>query len=240
MSVDQISGAVKNNQQLIENSSNSTKKESESAVSNIANKQMGKKQFLKLLITQMQNQNPLDPMDSKNFSQQLAQFSQVESLNNMSDGFEKSNKISKNLSESINQTLTTSLVGKKVKCKSNNVVMNQDGQGKISFELDKFAKKANIQIKNGKGEVIRNLDRTNLSKGMNVIGWDGKNGSGQSVPSDGSYTFQVSASAGNGNSVDTNNITVGQVTGVNYQGDKTYLIVDGNRIPYESVVEVRK
>lgn len=239
MSVDEITGQVQSNQQLVQNSSNKDM-ETDNAVTSVTDQKMGKKQFLKLLITQMQNQNPLDPMDSKNFSEQLAQFSQVEQLNNMSDGFDKSNEINKNLSDSINQTLTTSLVGKKVKCKTNKVVMNQDGEGRITFELDGFAKNANIKIKNSEGEVVRNLNRNDLSKGMNVIEWNGKNAQGNAVPTEGNYSFEVSATDGQGNSVESKNITLGQVTGVNYQGDKTYLIVDGNKIPYESVVEVRK
>ena len=80
---------------------------------------MGKDEFLKLLTVQLQHQNPLSPMKGQEFSAQLAQFSQVEQLENINSGISSSNELDLQLTRSITNSLSTTMVGKEAKVAGN-------------------------------------------------------------------------------------------------------------------------
>ena len=77
--------------------------------------ELGKDDFLKLMIEQMKNQDPLSPMEGTEFTAQLAQFSSLEQLSNMSDSLEQSINANYQLTQAVNNTMTAALIGKEVK-----------------------------------------------------------------------------------------------------------------------------
>ena len=92
---------------------------------------MGKEDFLSLLITQLQNQDPLNPTDSTEFTAQLAQFSSLEQLGNVNDSLMEL----KNLQASINNSQAVSLIGKAITANGNSIQLTADGPVQYDFKL---------------------------------------------------------------------------------------------------------
>jgi flagellar basal-body rod modification protein FlgD len=82
------------------------------AISTAVNKAMGKDDFLKLLVTELRNQDPLQPMDNKDFIAQMAQFSSLEQMNNVSNSMDKLNKSMFNFAQQASLTQGAAMIGK--------------------------------------------------------------------------------------------------------------------------------
>lgn len=144
--------------------------------------------FLKLLVAQLQNQDPTNPMESAEMTTQLAQMSTVEGINKLNDSM--SQLLSNNLAS---QTLQAAgLIGHDVAVDSDTLVSDGSGaQGAIL--LEGASDKTTVTIKDGSGKVVRTLDLGALDLGMSRFEWDGKDASGNVLPA-GDYTMEVSAS----------------------------------------------
>jgi flagellar basal-body rod modification protein FlgD len=122
--------------------------------------------FLKLLVAQMQNQDPLNPMDNAQVTSQMAQISTV-------NGIEKLNTTVESLSGQFNQLQamqSTSLVGRDVVVPGNRVDIN-DGIGQGGFQLDSAADSVKIEILSSGGAVIDTLNLGAQSSGMSSFNW---------------------------------------------------------------------
>jgi len=163
--------------------------------------------FLKLLVTQMKNQDPLNPMDNAQVTSQMAQLSTV-------SGIDKLNATLQALSDSMvgNQSLqAASMIGHGV------LVPGQDtnllnGQGYGGVDLAQSADKVDIAIYDQAGALVRNMKLGAQPAGLVNWQWDGKDNSDASV-SDGSFTFTVDA-AQSGNKVDATALQFGIVSSV--------------------------
>jgi flagellar basal-body rod modification protein FlgD len=142
--------------------------------------------FLKLLVTQMKNQDPLNPVDNAEVTSQMAQISTV-------TGIEKLNSSISGLSSSFAQMQLmqgVSLVGHQVVTESNALNVT-DGKGIGGFELNAAASSVTVDIKNGAGKVVDQLDLGGAKAGQHGFEW--------SPPTSGaadSYTFSVTAKSG--------------------------------------------
>lgn len=184
-------------------------------------KSLGKDEFLKLLVTQLKNQNPLNPMDSSAFVAQLAQFSSLEQLTNTNS------KLDSLLTyqNSLQNTLLSNLIGKKVTFSGSSVNLS-GSTAAINYNLSGDAKDVKISISDSSGKVVRELDLGTLTSGDKTYSWDGKDANGNTL-SDGQYTIAMTATDASGNSVDVTTKAQGTVTGITYDGTNTYLVVDG-------------
>ena len=118
--------------------------------------EIDKNGFLKLLIEQMKNQDPLNPMDSQEYASSLAQFSQLEEIQNLNSSTDQGVQANIMLAQSINNTLAATLVGKSVKAVGSQAIV-KDGKGNdISFDMG-TAGKVNVTITNASGEVVRTI-----------------------------------------------------------------------------------
>lgn len=143
--------------------------------------------FLKLLVTQMKNQDPLNPMDNAQVTSQMAQLSTV-------SGIDKLNVTLQALSDSMtsNQSLqAASMIGHGVLVPGNGVDL-ANGSAYGGFELTQSADNVTISIKDKAGALVRSIDLGAQPAGMGHWQWDGKDNSGAAV-ADGSYTFAASA-----------------------------------------------
>jgi flagellar basal-body rod modification protein FlgD len=196
------------------------------------NKTLGKEEFLKLFVTQLKAQDPLNPMDSTGFTSQLAQFSSLEQLTNISSGI--TNLMS--FQSSLQNTMTTSLIGKKVKVDGN--VVNLNGQADLRYGLAANAAKVSVSIFDMNGTLVRQQDIAGQTGGERVYTWDGRNQNGAAAPA-GQYLFRVDAVDSAGQSITASPLAYGTVTGVAYENNMTYLNLDnGMRVQLGDIREI--
>ena len=181
---------------------------------------LGQDAFLKMLVAQLQNQDPLNPMDGTDFSAQLAQFSQLEQLINLNDSMESLARAYGEKSEGD----VMGYIGKQV---TGNVdVMNVD-EGTVSGGFYNLAQPADIMITitDADGKAIKTLYEGQQNSGSHIISWDGTDKNGKAV-ADGTYKYTVMANTGYGFAKVPSTVT-GTVEGVTYNNGKPYLVVQG-------------
>jgi flagellar basal-body rod modification protein FlgD len=177
--------------------------------------------FLKLLITQLKNQDPLNPLDNAQITNQLAQISTV-------NGIQSLNSAMQDLSKSLlsSQTLqSAALIGRTVVIDSNSLVLTAGTAVSGGIELAQSADSVKVLITSSAGELVRQLELGPQSSGLAGFKWDGLRDNGASAAS-GSYSYQVMATSG-GTSVDATPLAGGIVTSVTVAPDGTHLSVDG-------------
>jgi flagellar basal-body rod modification protein FlgD len=163
--------------------------------------------FLTLLVTQLQNQDPLNPLDNAEITSQLAQLSTVTGVNKINDTLS-----SLSTALDANQYLQSSgLVGHDVVVTGNQIAL-ADGTGKLAYAVKSAADDVTITIKDASGAVVRTIDAGSATADVHFLDWDGKGDNGKSL-ADGTYTFTVTATAGKA-SVDTTALTVAHVGGL--------------------------
>lgn len=187
---------------------------SATAVSNDDSEQ----RFLKLLVTQLNNQDPLNPMENAELTSQLAQMSTV-------SGIEKLNSTLSGLVSQTgsNQVLqSASLIGYNVLSPGNTLKANATELGAepavqaFGVELPGTAADVQIKIVDANGKTVRTLDAGAMTQGVNAVTWDGKDDTGAAVPA-GSYQFTVAAS-NDGTAVSATALTFAQVAAVKQAG----------------------
>ncbi len=201
-------------------------------------KVMGKDDFLKMLITQLKYQDPLNPLQGTEFSAQLAQFSSVEQLANINKTLMDSIDGNYLLSTSINNTLASTVIGRDVKAYGNQVYWGGNGSIPLSFELLGEASTVTVEVLDANGQVVRRLDLDDPGKGLQEVVWDGKNQDGDSLP-EGVYTFRVEAKDDEGNAVAATTFTSGTITGVRYTSRGAVLMLGSIEIALSDVYEIR-
>ena len=193
---------------------------------------LGRDTFLTMLVAQLQNQDPLNPMEGTDFSAQLAQFSQLEQLMNLNDSMESLAKAFSNNSEGD----VTDLIGKQV---TGNVdVMNvEDGTVSGGFYSLGGAAEVKIIITDESGNTVKTLDKGNQDEGSYMVAWDGTDANGDAVE-DGTYKYTVMANTGSGYTEVPASLT-GTVDGVAYNNGKAYLVVGGILMDSGSVTAIK-
>ncbi len=192
-----------------------------------------KDEFLKLLTYQLRYQNPLNPLNNNEFTTQLTLLSSLDALNNM---VLKMNDLLL-YQNSIQNTLTLNLIGKNVKFGGHKFEL-KDGKGEINFNLLANAQKVVVSIFDSSGKLVRKIDLGSKNAGACTYQWDGKNGDGSQLP-EGTYSFKVEAIDTSGKEVEAITTSKGVVTGVTFENNITYLIVDGTkRIKLNEILEI--
>ncbi|MGF1670597.1 MAG: flagellar hook assembly protein FlgD [Balneolaceae bacterium] len=200
------------------------------------NGQLGKNEFLQLLVAQLQNQDPINPMDGTEFATQLAQFNSVEQLINMNEGIAELSRAQDIMSNGLTNSLASSLAGKTVKVLSNQIAVGESGKSEISFRLNQLASDAEIIVRDANGTVIRTDKMENLSPGDHIWEWNGKTDDGNRVP-EGVYTVEVKAKNGDSN-ISALTFMEGQVEKVRFTGEGVKLLVNGVLISLGNVEEI--
>ncbi|MGD2167577.1 MAG: flagellar hook assembly protein FlgD [Gammaproteobacteria bacterium] len=172
------------------------------------NAELGQAEFLELMLTQIQNQDPFEPMENGAFVAQLAQFSTVTGLGEISTSVAA-------LSDVLlaNQTLQAStMVGRSVLVESDEVLLPATGPLRGSVELPIDAASAQIRIKSPNGQLVKEFAVTGKPGSLVEFSWDGITNDGTAAPAG---TYAVSASANNGSAnIDAPTFTQVQVVSV--------------------------
>lgn len=178
--------------------------------------------FLSLLVAQMKNQDPLNPLDNAQVTSQMAQLSTVEGIENMSNSLAA-------LSASLgaNQMAqAASLIGHGVLVPGNSVSPTQL-QDIMGFELSRPADQVGIDIIGPGGNLVRSLDLGPREDGVNVVAWDGLTSSGTAAPA-GEYSFRINAVQG-GQAVSSVALNLGMVNSVSQNSQGVQLNLAGNK-----------
>jgi flagellar basal-body rod modification protein FlgD len=195
---------------------------------------LNKDDFLQLLVTQLKNQDPMNPQDSAAFVQQLAQLTQVEQTYNINTNL-------KNLLNSQNNGTSlssVSFIGKNITARGSQVTLNSGSPTTLGFTLPSAASQVTLKIQDANGNAVRTLTQGATAAGANNIAWDGMNASNQPMPS-GVYNFTVSGIDSSGRTMQGSTMVQGQVTSVDMSGDAPVLVVNGVNVPLASVVSVK-
>jgi flagellar basal-body rod modification protein FlgD len=163
--------------------------------------------FLKLLVTQMKNQDPLNPMDNAQVTSQMAQLSTV-------SGIDKLNATLKALSGSMTASHSlqaASMIGHVVMVPGNKMEL-KGGKAAAALDLEQSADSVAVQIRDAAGNVVRNMNLGSQAGGVVKIQWDGLSDANDALP-DGSYQFSASAYLGDTKS-SINGLSYGLVNGV--------------------------
>lgn len=188
--------------------------------------------FLQILTTQLKHQNPLDPMDTNQFTQQLVQFTSVEQqlkTNEFLEALMLSNQAAVN-------TDAVSYIGKEVTAAGNKAEL-ANGTAVWGFTAEATAADATVTIKDAQGNVVY-TETGSLAKGEGKFIWDGR-GSDNNIKPDGTYTISITAKNLSGNNVKVTTATTGIVSAVDFSGDVPVLTIGSSRIKLTDVTNVK-
>jgi flagellar basal-body rod modification protein FlgD len=188
-------------------------------------RQLGKDAFLTLLLTQLQNQDPFNPMEDTEMTAQLAQYSQLEQLANLNTNV---TSMAGHI-QAQNQFQTLTLIGKDVKAQSNLLsVTGGEVDNAATLELGSNCK-IQLYVVDSNGNQVRSYDWGLTRAGTYEFAWDGKNASGAKV-ADGLYQFQVTATDAAGETLTDGIVPAisGRVTSVSFDDGGQPVIHLGN------------
>lgn len=180
---------------------------------------MGKEDFMKLLMTQLQNQDPLKPMEHQEFAAQLAQFGSLEQLTNIQKGIEG---VHSGIGEGAKLS-ALSLIGKKVQAIGNQLDLLEGQEVSMKYGTKEGVMPIKAAIYTEGGKLVREIDIAR-AEGTEVK-WDGKDQEGRSLPS-GKYTFRVQGVDKSGQAQELGTELSGRVTGVELEGKNPILVVE--------------
>jgi len=193
--------------------------------------QQSQDQFLQLLVTQIQNQNPLDPMSNEEFTSQLTQFSMLEQLETLNANSTQE----MGYSQSLNNTMMLSLVGKQASVTGDGVTVNEGTAG--TTRLDSAgAGNATVQVLDADGEVVRTFVR-GVDAGWNDLTWDGRLDNGEPAE-DGDYTLAVTVADAAGEELDHELYESGRVDSIRFENNLAVLSVNGRDYYASEIAEV--
>ena len=174
--------------------------------------------FLTLLVTQLRNQDPLNPLDNAAVTTQLAQISTVSGINKLNDTV-----ASLSASFAAGQYLqATGLVGRDVVVAGNKLTL-EEGKATYGMAIAKDADAVTVTIKDAAGVVVRTIDLGAQKSGIRTFEWDGKDNAGKALAA-GDYTMSVTATS-KGEAVATDALTIAKVTGVAPTAQGTVLML---------------
>lgn len=195
---------------------------------------MNKDDFLKLFVTQLQNQDPLNPQDSTQFVSQLAQLTQVEQAYNTNTNL-SSLLTAMNGSTSLS---AVSFLGKEIKADGDQVKLVTGTEPSLGYRLPATASKVLVEVQDSRGITVRTLTLGATPAGDGTVSWDGKDGAGKALPA-GSYTFSVTGYNADGDKFAGSPLLLGKVDGVTLEGTEPYVTIGGIDVPMSKILSVK-
>jgi flagellar basal-body rod modification protein FlgD len=205
-----------------------------SQVSAAANASMGKEEFLNLLVTQLSNQDPLNPMDNQQFASQLAQFSSLELLTNMQASLDSNLAAQQNVASALQGGLAADLVGRTITALDDRVVL-AEGQAAVAWEADEDVARVVVEIRDSAGALVRR-EELDGPEGSTWT-WNGRDNGGTEQAA-GVYTVSLSATDTDGGEAAIRPLWRGEVQAVRYREGVPYLVSRGEEFSLGQVSEV--
>lgn len=200
----------------------------------VGSNELSKDAFMKLMLTQMKNQDPTNPLQSHEMAAQLAQFTSLEQLQNMNMNIEK--LVGAQQPQEKFQAL--SMIGKSIKSDSS-FISHAEGvkDHDIRFELNSDAKDVEVIVRDAEGKDVRKYSFHNLKKGMNSVSWNARNDEGyEARPGD--FRVFITAKDDTGRSVQAKTDISGKITGVNLTAQGPVLMVGSQSVKLSDVKQI--
>jgi flagellar basal-body rod modification protein FlgD len=194
---------------------------------------MGKNDFLNLLVAQLQHQDPLNPLDSTEFTAQLAQFTSLEQLNNVNTNLESL----QSYQAAIKNAQAVNLIGKTVEAPGNTIVLKDGSEAALGFDLAQDVEYLSANIYGPEGNFIRTITSGPLFSGRHTLTWDGRDQEGNRL-SVGRYSYEIQATAYDGEAATAIPFISARVTGVNFDGQTPQLRAGDYIISVNDIREV--
>jgi len=195
---------------------------------------LNKDDFMKLFVTQMQNQDPLAPQDSSAMVAQLAQITQVEQSYN-------TNKNLQGLMDAVNSSSSmsaVSFIGKTILAQGSQLSLSPGGQPQLNFNLGSSANQVQVAIQDQNGLTVRTLTSGKTPAGDGTLVWDGKDSNNAPLPA-GLYSFSVTGVNPDGSSFSGTPLIRAVVDGVKLSQGSTVLTAGGVDVPLASVTAIK-
>jgi len=197
---------------------------------------LGKDDFMKLLLAELQHQDPTSPMDTEKILNQTSQLAQLESQ-------QKTNKALESLAKSFANTKdfsAVSSIGKMAKLKSE-ITLKQKKDGSpspVNFTLnfDEDVKSGKIYIYNDKNNLVKTMDIPEDKAGKHSFTWDGKNSAGEGA-SGGKYKIVAKYQNSDGLNLRAD-FGSSKIEAVKFDNDKTFVKLNGSYIDFSNVEEI--
>ena len=189
--------------------------------------------FLKLLVAQMNNQDPLNPMDNAEVTSQMAQINTVTGINGLND------TVTQLLGQfaTLQSMQAAQLTGRNVLVPGSSLALSSGGTATGGVNLDLPADSVTVDIKDAAGQLVRELQLGKQDAGVTRFDWDGKTASGDNAAA-GNYTFSVTATNGS-TAVSATALAARQIDGVRQvNGTLQMTLVGGGSIAYSDIQQI--
>jgi flagellar basal-body rod modification protein FlgD len=188
--------------------------------------------FLTLLTAQLKNQDPLSPMDTNAFTQQLVSFSQVEQQINTNSNLQQLIQL-----QTAGQTLAAMpLVGQSIEYNNASAPL-QNGQASYVYTLPSNATQTSLLVQDANGNVVYST-AGETAVGAHSFSWNGQTTAGQQMPDGGTYTLNVVASGAGSKAITAAVQSIGTVSSVSVANGTPTFDVDGISVPMSGLVTV--
>lgn len=189
--------------------------------------------FLKLLTKQLQHQDPLSPLDTNEFTQQLVQFTGVE------QAIATNTKLDKLIALQATSQASTAIsyLGTTIDAETSHISLI-DGESSFEYALAENATRTSILIFDARGKLVR-TETGETAAGKHTFTWDGEDNDGSDLP-DGVYKVEIAAVAADGKPIETATGISGRVSGVQIINGSIVLSVGDLQVPFEQVYAVRE
>ena len=185
---------------------------------------LGMDAFLQLLVTQLQYQDPLSPMDDKEFVAELAQFSSLEQLTEINSGIEGLST----LTQEQQMIGAVNFIGKTIEANGTAVNVEDGAATSVTFTLPEDAATCLVNVLDSSGNIVRTVDLGSTTAGQVEFQWDGKDYDGNAVD-DGQYQVAVTATNADGDVMTVTSTMIGKVEGIQQVSGSYYLDIGGGR-----------
>lgn len=219
--------------------------------------QMGKDDFMKLLVAQLKNQDPMNPMDGKDMAAQLAQFSSVEQMMQMNKTVTAQAESQEKMTAAIEELaaaqaeqgntvaaliegqMAVATVGKIGVTTGNTVFVERDGGGSITIDTGLTTGSGVVQIKDAKGNLVSTGTVDNVKAGLQNIDLRDVDFD-PPLQQGGAYQYSIKVTAEGKAPADAKTYTTGRITGLRYENGSPVLMVgDSLSVPFSQLIQVR-
>lgn len=198
---------------------------------------LGKDDFMNLFITQLKYQDPMSPLESHEFAAQLANFSSLEQLSNLNENVKMSLDANYLLAQSINNTMSATLIGKDVKLGGNAISNAGTNNVELGYKLPVDASDVTVEIYNSAGILVREIKDLEKTKGEHKLSFDFTDNKGSKLPN-GDYTFKFAGKNLSDEDITIESYKFGSIESVKFGEYGTTILVNGVEYQLSDIMEI--